>query len=278
MLKNKELDGIVIASTSSYHCQHSVAALDKGFHVFSEKPLGLTISECKKVEKAVERQPDKVFFIGLMHRYDKVYKDAKNKITQKHIGNPILIRCYRLDPKKYVQSCIAFSNKSGGLFFDAGVHDIDIARWFVGSEPISVFSLGGCYLYQEFAKYNDIDNGSFIMKFKNGAMGFFYIGRTSAHGYHVETEIIGTNGTVKVGALNEQNEVTVYNEQGAVKEFKDWFIERYQDAYLNEKQEFVDCIQQGKKPEVTVYDATRAIEISFAARDSLLSQRLVNLE
>lgn len=278
MLKNKELNGIVIVSSSTEHCKHAEAALDAGFHVFCEKPLGLEISECKIVEKAVERNPEKVFFIGFMNRYDKSYMYAKKKIDESFIGKPVLIRCYRLDPKKYVQSSIAFSNKSGGLFFDVTVHDIDIARWFLKSDPVSIYSMGGCFLHEEFAKYNDIDNGSISMQFENGAMGLFYVGRTSTHGYHVETEIIGTNGSLKVGALSDQNAVTLYDEKGAIKEFNGWFIERYTDAFLNEKQEFVDCIQQNRKPEVTVYDATRATEISFAAKESLLTKKLINFK
>jgi myo-inositol 2-dehydrogenase/D-chiro-inositol 1-dehydrogenase len=278
MLKNKELDGIVIASSTTEHCRHIEASLDAGFHVFCEKPLGVTIDECKSAEKASERNPGKVLFLGFMNRYDKPYMYVKKKIEEGFIGKPILIRCYRLDPKKYVQSSIEFSGKSGGLFFDVAIHDIDIARWLLGVEPRSIFSMGGCFLHDEFKKYNDIDNGTISMQFENDTMGYFYVGRTCVEGYHIETEIIGTEGSLKVGALNESNQVTVFNEFGAIKEFNGWFIERYEQAFLNEKQEFVNCILENRKPGVSVYDGTKATEIVFAAKDSLLNNKLVYLK
>ena len=269
MLKNNELDGVVICSSSTEHCKHIAAALDAGLHVFCEKPLGVGLDECKLAEKAVERNPDKIFFLGFMNRYDKAYMYAKKKIMEGYIGKPIMLRCYRLDPKKSVQSSIGFSNKSGGLFFDAGIHDIDISRWLLQSDPEKIYAMGGCYVHEEFKNFNDIDNGTITMHFKNGAMGLFYVGRTSTHGYHIETEIIGTEGSIKVGSLQEQNVVTLFNEAGALKEYNGWFIERYEEAFLREKQEFVNCILENRKPEVTVYDGTRATEICHAAKQSL---------
>jgi myo-inositol 2-dehydrogenase/D-chiro-inositol 1-dehydrogenase len=277
MIENKEIDGILIASSSTEHCKQAVAALDAGFHVYCEKPLGLNVEECKYVEKAVERHPDKVFSVGFMNRYDRMYQDVKKKIDSGYIGTPVFLRCYRLDPKKYVQSSITYSNKSGGLFFDVLIHDMDIARWFLKAEPVQVSAVGGCFGYKEFAQFNDIDNGSIHMQFSNGAMAIFYTGRTSAHGYHVETEIIGTEGSLRIGHLGDQNAVTVFKDTGALKEFNGWFIERYADAFLNEKQEFADCIEQNRKPEVTVYDATRATEIVFAANKALQLKQTVSL-
>jgi myo-inositol 2-dehydrogenase/D-chiro-inositol 1-dehydrogenase len=73
MLENKELDAIFIASPSGEHCHQIVAALETGFHVLSEKPLGITLDECKLAEKAVEKHPDKIFMLGFMRRYDPSY-------------------------------------------------------------------------------------------------------------------------------------------------------------------------------------------------------------
>ena len=60
MLKNKELDAIFIASPSGEHCHQIAEALEAGYHVFSEKPLGISLDECKSAERAVEKHQDKV--------------------------------------------------------------------------------------------------------------------------------------------------------------------------------------------------------------------------
>lgn len=278
MLKNKELDAIAIASSSTEHCRQIEAALDAGFHVFSEKPLGVNVEECKIAEKAVERNSDKVFLLGFMRRYDDSYAYAKKKIEEGHIGKPILIRCYGLDPVKAIKGAIAFAEKSGGLFLDMAIHDIDLARWYMESDAKSVYAVGGCYAYEEFKKYNDADNGAALMQFKNGTIGMFYAGRTCAHGYHIETEIVGTEGSLRIGTIPEKNLVTVFNDTGVVRECVSGFLERFEKAYVNEMQEFVDCVVENRKPGVTVYDGTKSTEIAYAAKESFENNKLVFIE
>jgi len=278
MLKNKELDAIFIASSSGEHCKQIEAALDAGFHVFSEKPLGISMEECYRAEKAVERNSDKVFMLGFMRRYDHSYMYAKRKIDEGAIGEPFMIRCYGVDPEKSVQGSIAFAANSGGIFLDLAIHDIDLARWYIGSEPETIFSIGGCYVHKEFAQHGDADNATSIIKFKNGAMGLFYAGRTCAHGYHIETEIIGTKGSLRIGTVPEKNMVTIFNDEGAVKECMSGFLERFEAAYLNETQEFINCILENRKPGVSVYDGTKSTRTAYAATESFRNGKLISLE
>ncbi len=92
MLRDRDLDAIFIASSSGEHCRQIGAALDAGFHVFSEKPLGISLEECRAAEEAVARHPEKVFMLGFMRRYDASYRRAKELIDAGRIGNPILFR------------------------------------------------------------------------------------------------------------------------------------------------------------------------------------------
>ncbi|MDX9801297.1 MAG: Gfo/Idh/MocA family oxidoreductase, partial [Spirochaetia bacterium] len=200
MIKLKELDAVVIVSPSALHTGQIASALDAGLHVFSEKPLGVTVDECKTAEKAVEKHQDKVFMLGFMRRFDESYMYAKKKVEAGEIGKVVLFRSYSQDPEKFINGAIAFAPHSGGQFLDMAVHDIDLARWFIGEEPETVYAIGGCYAYPEFAKSNDGDNVSCLMKFKNDSMAFLFAGRTAPHGYNVETEIIGTKGTLRIAS------------------------------------------------------------------------------
>ena len=278
MLKNQELDAIFVSSPSGEHCRQIEAALDAGFHVFSEKPLGITIEECILAEKAVERHADKIFMLGFMRRFDDSYRYAKQKIQEGAIGKPFLIRCYGLDPIKAIQGAITFAETSGGIFLDMAIHDFDLARWYLESEVRSMYSVGGCFAYKEFGKYQDADNAATLVQFKNDAIGLFYAGRTCSHGYHIETEIVGTEGSLRIGTIPVKNQVAVFNENGAVFECSPGFLERFEAAYLSELQEFVDCIQQNRKPEVTVYDGTKATRIAYAATESFRDNKLVFLD
>ena len=73
MVDEADIEAVVIVSSSPEHCWMIEYALDAGKHVFTDKPLGCSLEECKRAEAAVERHPDKLFFLGFMRRYDPSY-------------------------------------------------------------------------------------------------------------------------------------------------------------------------------------------------------------
>jgi myo-inositol 2-dehydrogenase/D-chiro-inositol 1-dehydrogenase len=266
MISCKDIDAVVLVSPSALHTRQTAAAMAAGKHVFSEKPLGVTVAECREAEKAVEAHPDLVFMLGFMRRFDESYKYAHEKAAAGEIGKPILFRSYSQDPEKFIAGAIAFAPYSGGQFLDMAVHDIDLACWFTGSEPETVYAIGGCYAHPEFGAFKDGDNVSCLLKFKNGCMVFLFAGRTAPHGYNVETEIIGTRGILRIAPVPQKNLVEILDQHGARKECSQNFLERFDSAYVNEVQEFVNCIIEGRKPEITVYDGTRVSKIAYTCR------------
>lgn len=280
MLKNKELDAIFISSPSGFHCEQIEKALDAGFHVFSEKPLGLYLEEAKRVAKAVNSHKDQIFMVGFMRRYDESYAYAKKKIQEGAIGKPVLIRCYGLDPKGSMEGFLKFAktNYSGGLFLDMAVHDLDLGRWYLESEAEKVWAIGGAYEYPEFDEINDAETGSALVKFKNGTMGIFVAGRNCAHGYHIETEIIGTKGTLRVGTVPQKNLTVVFDETGARQECVQGFPERFDQAYLSETEEFVKCVIENRRPGVTVEDGVQSTALAYACKESFETGNLVTVQ
>jgi len=275
MIALEELDAVVLVSPSHLHTGQIAAALKAGKHVFSEKPLGTTVEECRVAQEAVEAHSDKVFMLGFMRRFDESYMYAYEKVRAGEIGKPVLFRSYSQDPEKFIDGAIAFAGHSGGQFLDMAVHDIDLARWFLDSEPETVYAVGGCYAHPEFSRYNDGDNVSCLMKFQNEAMVFLFAGRTAPHGYNVETEIIGTKGTLRIASVPQKNLVEVLDNHGVRRECSENFLERFSSSYVNEVQEFVDCIIQGRKPLVTVNDGTRVSEIAYKCKEAFESGELV---
>ena len=277
MISKTELDAVVIVSSSDQHSKHSILALEKGLHVFCEKPLGVTQEECFKVETAVSEHKDAIFMLGFMRRYDPSYLYAKQKIDEGFIGNPVLFRSYSVDPESAIEGSLQYAAQSAGQFIDMAVHDIDLARWMLKSEPKTIFAVGGCYAHSEYAAYGDGDNVSALMQFDNGSMVFILAGRTAPHGYNVETEIIGTKATLRIGSVPQKNMVELLDKNGVVKECSQSFQERFHQAFTNELQEFVDCIVEGRKPEVTVHDGTRATIIAELATKSFKTNELIKL-
>jgi myo-inositol 2-dehydrogenase/D-chiro-inositol 1-dehydrogenase len=277
MLENRSLDAIFIASSSGEHCRQIGQALDAGFHVFCEKPLGVSMEECVRAEEAVAKHPEYVFMLGFMRRYDSSYSRAKKLVEDGYIGRPILFRGYSVDPESAIEGALRFAPTSGGQFLDMSVHDIDLARWMLSAEATTVFAAGGCYAHPEFAQYSDGDNLAAFIRFDNEAMAFLLAGRTAPHGYAVETEIIGTKATLRIASVPQKDMVELLDDRGAVRECSQNFLERFGAAYLAETQEFVDCIRERRKPTVTVHDGVMATKVAFAATQSFRSDELVRL-
>ncbi|KJB85961.1 myo-inositol 2-dehydrogenase [Paenibacillus sp. E194] len=280
MLRNQELDAIFIASPSSYHCEQIEQALEAGFHVFSEKPLGLYMEEALRVQKAVRKHPNQVFMLGFMRRYDRSYAYAKKQIEAGTIGEPVLIRCYGIDPAQAMPGFMQFakSNYSGGLFLDMAIHDLDLARWYLGVEAERVWAIGGSHRYTELAELNDAETGAALVQFAGNKMGIFVAGRNCAHGYHIETEIIGTQGSLRIGTVPEKNQVMILDDRGVVRECANGFLERFEQAYMDEAVEFVQATLEGRQPEVTVEDGVLSTALGYACKESFESGQLVNVQ
>ena len=277
MLENAELDAVAITSPSHLHTAQIAAALEHGLHVFCEKPLGTTVEECRIAEAAVQKYPDRVFMLGFMRRYDASYAYARRMVVEGKIGKPILFRGYSQDPESAIAGAIAYAGHSGGQFIDMAVHDIDLARWFMGSDPKTIFAIGGCYAHPEFGQYNDGDNVAALMHLQNGSMAFLFAGRTAPHGYNVETEIIGTQGILRIASVPQKNLVEILDNHGVRRECSQDFIERFGSAYLNEMNEFIACISEGRQPEVTVYDGTKCTEIAYRCKEAFETNELVRM-
>lgn len=277
MLAKAPIDAVCIVTTSSEHCWQIEAALDAGKHVFCEKPLGVTVEQCKQAEAAVERHPELIFMLGFMRRYDKSYAYAKQMVDSGAIGKPYLVKATGIDPEALVQGAIRFAATSGGIFLDMAIHDIDLCRWFLGSEATEVYALGATFKHPEFRAAGDDETGVAVYRFENGAMAMVHVGRTAPYGYHVETEIVGTEGTIRISAVPQKNLATVYGPNGVCTECVGSFPERFEEAYLKEMEEFVDCVQKGRRPGVSVYDGTRSTAIGYATTEAWKTGRIVKL-
>lgn len=278
MLAKADIDAVAIVTTSSEHCWQIAAALDAGKHVFTDKPLGVTVEECKMAEAAVERHPELTFFLGFMRRFDPSYAYAMEKIKAGVIGTPYMVKATGIDPEALVEGAIKFAPTSGGIFIDMAIHDIDLMRWFLGSDPVEVYATGSTFKHPEFKACGDDETGVAMYKCANGAIGFVHVGRTAPHGYHVETEVIGTEGTLRISPVPEKNLCMIYDKNGAVKECVSGFPERFAEAYRLEMENFIDCVQKGIQPEVNVYDGTKSTQIAFATTEAYKNGGLLKIE
>ncbi|KAL6922567.1 hypothetical protein FSST1_006593 [Fusarium sambucinum] len=179
MIDTPGLEAVVIASISSLHMTHTLAALDRGIHVLCEKPVCTSIPELRDLITRVEAKPEAQCMVGFTRRFDDSYREASLKIKQGHIGVPTVIRsqaCEKVDTSPFYKQ---YLRNSGGIFLDAIIHDIDLALLFFGEDsvPKSVAAMGTATVYTELAERGDADNAIGICEFWGGKIAFFYNSR-----------------------------------------------------------------------------------------------------
>lgn len=280
MVDSPNLDAVCIVSPSSFHTEQIRLAMEKGLHVFSEKPIGLEIEDIEKTVEIINAHPDQVFQLGFMRRYDESYQYAKKMVDDGELGELTVIRCYGIDPSAGLESFVKFAgaSNSGGLFADMAIHDIDLVRWFSSKEVDRVWAIGKNAAYPELDEVNELETGAAMMQLEDKTIAMLVSGRNAAHGYHVETELIGTKGMLRIAAVPEKNLVSVFNEHGVVRPTSQHFPERFKEAFVNEMKEFIACIQKNCQPEVNANDGLQGTKIATALQQSVDTNQIVELK
>jgi myo-inositol 2-dehydrogenase/D-chiro-inositol 1-dehydrogenase len=278
LLADRDVQAVFIVTPTSFHAEHILAALKAGKHVFCEKPLSLDLADCQRVEAEALKHPKQKVMIGYGRRFDPSNRDACDKIRAGLIGKPFLVRSQNLDLNDASGFFVRFAPTSGGIFLDCTVHDIDLARWFLGSpKPVRVFASGVVAVHEGLREFGDVDNGVAICEFADGKLACFYASRTMAHGHETATEIFGTEGRLAIGQNPRLNRVDISDAHGVRNECTPTFYERFEEAFLRETMHFVDAVLDDKPPALTLHDATEATRIAIALRESLQTRRAVEL-
>lgn len=280
MIGSPNIDAVCIVSPSGFHTEQIRLAMEKGLHVFSEKPIGLEVEDIEETVDIINAHPEQVFQIGFMRRYDESYQYAKKMVDEGELGELTIIRCYGIDPSAGLESFVKFAgaSNSGGLFADMSIHDIDLVRWFSNKEVKRVWAMGKNAAYPELDEVNELETGAAMMQLEDKTTAILVAGRNAIHGYHVETELIGTKGMLRIAAIPEKNLVSVFNEYGVVRPTSQNFPERFKEAFQNEMREFISCIKEKRQPEVSAYDGLQGTKIAIALQESVSTNQIVEVK
>lgn len=267
MVADPALDAVVVMTPTKLHAGVVTAAAKAKKAIFCEKPLALDLAEGKAMKAAVTKYG--VFFqLGFMRRFDRAYAAAKRKIEDGAIGTPIVFKSSSRDqfppPLDYLKPV-----NSGGLFIDMGIHDFDLARWFMG-EVKAVHSTGAAVADPRIAQVGDVDNAFTTLRYANGGIGMVSLSRNGIYGYAIHTEIVGTKGTLQIG-YDRETALLVMTEGAIAHDTVPGFLERFDQAYLAQLQNFVDNLRLGRPAPISCDDGIAAQKIALAATRSLHS-------
>jgi myo-inositol 2-dehydrogenase/D-chiro-inositol 1-dehydrogenase len=212
--------------------------------------------------------------VGFVRRFDHNHKKVHDVVASGKLGAPQVVKITSRDPDHPPMDYVKIS---GGIFVDMTIHDFDMLRYLSGSDVTEVMAYGAALTDADYAKYGDVDTAIVMVKFANGALGVIDNSRAAHYGYDQRTEVMCDKGAVQVG--NDRTDTAMISTADGVEIAKPtwFFLERYNDAFIVEAQDFVDAVLNDTPVPVNGQDGLEPVRIAMAAAKSLQEHRPVSL-
>lgn len=198
-LLKDDLDVLLVCLTNDIAAKVTIAGLEKGLHVFCEKPPGRNMQELVDVIQCEKRHSELKLMYGFNHRYHESVIDAQTIIKSGSLGNIINMRGVYGKSKLITFNQPDWRTKreiaGGGVLLDQGIHMVDLMRLFAGD-----FIEFHSFVSNSHWKYDVEDNVYSIMKTGNGIVGMLNSSATQwRHRFHLDINL--DHGSIILGGI-----------------------------------------------------------------------------
>ena len=275
-LEKGDFDAVIIASPTKYHKDIAIAAAGAGKHIFCEKPMALTESQCDDMIAAALKNNVKLQ-VGFMRRFDIGFTEAKKRVDAGEIGDIVMVRSLTYGPS-IPKPWMYDISQSNGPLAEVNSHDIDTLRWYTGSEFKEVYAIADNYRCGDAKKdFPDFyDNVLMNATFENGMQGAISGAQGVRYGYDCRCEILGTNGIIFVDS-SVGNKMVSSRTNGINRKTANSWTVLFDEAYLAEDRHFIECILEDMQPLVTGIDGKMAVKVVNAGNESIKEKKPVQL-
>jgi len=267
-----------ICNPSALHVPVALACARSGVAVFVEKPLSHDLQGIAELQREVEgrRLP---FHVGYNFRFHPGLQRMKALVESGFFGRLLSVRSEIAEYlpnwhryEDYRQMYAARADQGGGVILSQ-IHEMDLICWFFGL-PQSIVSHGGKLSHLEI----DVEDVASSLLRCEAASGSFpvllhqdFLQRPPVRTF----KIVGDAGMAEIDLL--ANRLRVHDAQGDLCESDDFpgFVRN--DMFLAEARHFLECLQQGGKPAVSLREGLQSLRVALAARQSLQERREVRL-
>jgi len=253
-LADPSVDAVIIASSTDTHADLLERAARAGKSIFCEKPVDLSMARVERC-MAVVKQAGVPVLMGFNRRFDPSFAALKKAIDAGTIGKVELVQITSRDPGPPPQDYVKVS---GGLFRDMMIHDLDMARFLLGEEPVEIFATASCLVEKRIAEAGDVDTAAVTLRTASGKLCQISNSRRAVYGYDQRLEVLGEKGMLEAG--NQKPTTVVASTVEGVRGDKPlhFFLERYADAYRAELTHFLEVCAGKAKPILQKFSSSRA--------------------
>jgi predicted dehydrogenase len=264
VLLDPQVEIVLIASRNQQHAAQALAALHASKHVFVEKPMALTMEECRELCLAVEAA-GKQLAVGFNRRFAPYYRELQANLARR--TGPAVIQC-RMNSPGISGSYWMADPAAGGAILGEACHFVDLMYWLLNSEPVAVsaYSLPT-------GKADPIGENNLVASFRfaDGSIGnltYCTVGSKTSGGERVEIFAQG------VGAATEDFRRLSVQKALVKKQSRLW----PDKGYAPQMAAFVESIRQGRPAEATAYDGARATIGCLAMLQSAREERAIPID
>jgi len=184
-LLEEDIDVLFVCLTNDVAADVTIAGLERGLHVFCEKPPGRDVADIERVIDCERRHPGKVLKYGFNHRYHDSVRDALRIVEAGDLGKVINLRGV-YGKSKIINFESDWRTKravaGGGILLDQGIHMVDLMRLFAG-EFVEIHS----FVSNDFWRHDVEDNAYALMRTADGAVAMLHSSATEwRHRFQLE--------------------------------------------------------------------------------------------
>lgn len=264
LLGHPGLNAVIVATPDHLHREPCVAAAEAGKHILVEKPIATTIEDANVVIEAAQKADVKLM-VGFSLRFNLHYLQAKKIVEEGKLGDVISVFARRLN---VITQADRIKGRCGVLLF-LGIHDFDVLRWILNSEPISIYCEESTSVPKKFPDENETFS---IIRFENGVIACAHIGWNlpvqHLGGRDFKLDIIGSSGSFYLNQMRQG--IEIYS-----KTFSKF--PSVSSGLLDEDRSFVDCVLDDLPIPATGKDGIIALRMVIAALESIKTHKPVNI-
>lgn len=266
VLRDESIDGVIIATPNNLHAEMAIAAAQAGKHIFTEKPMALSVADCDAMIAAAKAAGVKLM-VGQVLRYIGQFAKTKQIVDSGELGKPFAVDIDRVNQQAFREGWRQSKESTGGMLYEVHVHELDFMAYLLG-EPVTVYAQSGHFGNNPY----DFDDELFaIYRFKGGAISSLHASFCSSiDRYH--GKILCENGAIFFGHAADE---VLIKRGDAEPEPLD--ISDLPNPHERELGEFLEAIRTGCDPKITGADGRRAIGMAQAADLSAETGQVVKL-
>ncbi len=264
IIKAKDVDAILIATPTPFHAEQIEAGSNAGKAVLCEKPVSLSVARIEECLKTVEKNKTKLM-IGFNRRFDPNFAALQKRLREGAVGEIEMATIISRDPGPPPMDYVRIS---GGLYRDMMIHDLDLARFLVGEDFVTVSALGASLVDKAIGEAGDVDTAAVQMQTASGKICVITNSRRASYGYDQRIEVHGSKGMLRAGNVHNTTVELATAEGFREDPILHFFTERYGQAYANEVLSFIDAVTNGSPISPNGIDGLKAQQLADAATES----------